>query len=377
MARKKSKNLAEKNSKGFFDFWVLLDYYLQGKHRNLYVYGAIFVVLVAPILDYILLPQRMSITVISTHAFLLLLIFSTLAWAGKFKNEHNQWSFKRAFHRFKLYFFTIKDIFTTLLSKDKHHKWFIFGTFLIMVGFIFKALQNVSEVIRRPLEMYTDRPLKGIVFFEQVTSVGFVLVGIGLVILITLNILNKEYNLFKIFIQKKHRPHVMQLAVDNNLTVVNSRDKLQISGLLASNPDPIFKATMNALSLWRPKKMRLESEYEDDLLAFMTKKLRRNQLKVESQYIIKDEHEYGRVDLVIHDSIFIEMKKKVNNKEIENATGQVLKYQRILEKSDVPIILLIVDDNYEHIKNKTHKFIADYNAKHFQKLVGMVVVPKR
>ncbi len=377
MTRRKSKNLAIKSKKGFFDFFVLLDYYLQGKHRNLYIYGAIVVVLIAPILDYILLPQRMSITVIFTHAYLILLIFSILAWAGKFKNEKNQWSFKRAFHRFKLYFFTIKDTFQTLLQKDQHNQWFIFGTFLIFAGFIFKALQNISELIRRPLETYTDRPLKGIVFFEQVTSIGFVLVIIGSIILITLNVLNKEYNLFRIFVQKKHRPHVMQLKIDNKLTIINSRDKLQISSLLASNPNPIFKATINALSLWHPSKMHLESEYEDDLLDFMTKKLRRNQLKVESQYIIKDEYEYGRVDLVVQDSIFIEMKKKVNNKEIENATGQLLKYQRILERSDVPIVLLIVDDNYEHIKNKTHKFIADYNAKHFQKMVGIVVIPKK
>ncbi len=365
-----------KNRKGLFDWLVLIDYYLQGKRRNLYVYGAIFVVLIAPIIDYILLPQRMSITVISTHAFTILFLFSVLSWAGKFKNEKNQWSFKRVFFRFKLYFLTLKDILNTLKKQESHHRMFVIGSFLVVVGFIGKAMQNVSEVIRRPLQMITDRPLKGIIWFENLTSFGFLVVGLGILILLYLHLTNKQYNLFRIFVQKKERPHIIRLDVDKSHTVIDSQNQLQVSSLLASNPDPIFKATIHAIEKWRPKGRLSESAYEDSLLSFMSKKLRKNKLKVQSQYIIKDEFEYGRVDIVVHDSIFIEMKKKVNNKEIENATGQVLKYQRILEKSDVPIILLIVDDNYEHIHNKLHKFISDYNTKHLQKLVGIVVKPK-
>lgn len=379
MAKRQQKPHSKQvtNQKGFFDFFVLVDYYLQENRRNLYVYGAILVVLIAPILDYILLPQRMSITVISTHIFLVLLILSTLAWAGKFKNEDNKWSFKRIWHRLQFYFSNLKEVYLELKGRDNHQTLFIIGTFLIISGFIGKALQNVSEVIRRPIELFTDRPLKGIVFFEQATSLGFVFIIVGIIVLLYLNFVNKQdYNLFKIFIQKKMRPHAMQLTIDNSLTVIHSKNKLQISNLLASNPDPIFKKTINTLSLWSPKKMRLESEFEDHLYDFMMKKMRRSRLKIENQYIIKDEFEYGRVDLVIHDSIFIELKNNVNNKDLENATGQVLKYQRILEKSNVPVILLIVDENYEHVHNKLHTFITDYNKKHFQKLLGIVVVPK-
>jgi hypothetical protein len=371
--KKTSKNIFEKTNV-FFDFFREIDYLFQGKRSTIFIYGALVIVLFAPIIDFIILPRRLSITSITTYLYLLFFLISVVAWAGKFRDERNKWSFRRFKERFKLSISITIDSFNEIKQKDKNGQVFIIGVWLFIVGFIIKALQNISESFRIPFQRIFGLGISSLKTFENWTYLGFILIVIGLIILFVLHIL-KKVDLFEVFGNKDVKPHLIQLDLLNN-SVVSLNNHEQVANLIQSNPDTTFRLTMNNLLDWKPKYMKSEDDYEMDLLKFLTKRLKVDKLKVENQFVIKSGREIGRVDLSINQSIFIELKRKIKSSELDRASGQILKYQRIIENSNIPLILLIVDTEFESIKSKLTEFIEDYNNKHSQKLLAVVVEPK-
>lgn len=357
----------------FLDFFREIDYYFQGRRSAIFIFGAFTIVLFAPLLDFLLQPRRLTLTFVATYLYLLFLVVSFFAWASKFRDEKNKWSFRRFKERIKLSYLIFKETFYEIKRKDNNNKYFIFGIWLFVAGFIIKALQNVSEIFRIPFQDIFGLKMSLLKTFESWTSLGFILVFIGLLIFLYLHF-SKRINLFEVFVEESQKPHVVNLNLKNNY-VVNLKNREQVSNLIQSNPDSVFRITMKNLLDWKPKYRNLEDEYELDLLKFLKKRLKEEKLSVENQYAIKSGREIGRVDLSINNSIYIEMKRKIKSSELDRASGQIIKYQRILEKTNTPLILLIVDNDYDKIKDKLTDFVRDYNNNHSQKLLSIVVEP--
>jgi len=113
------------------------------------------------------------------------------------------------------------------------------------------------------------------------------------------------------------------------------------------------------LSKWKPVFRILESDYEEDLLKYLSKALRKNKISVDNQYTIKSGNKYGRVDLVINRSIFIEIKRSIKEGERDRSMGQIIKYQNIIESTHSPLMLLIIDDDLTTIIKKYTDFIKE------------------
>lgn len=370
--KKYSKEFAE-GSHRFFDFFSLVDYHLQGKRQQYFIFGSFLVVLIAPVFDFILIPRRMSLTLLSTYLFLIYLLVSFLAWVGKFRDENNKWSFKRVKFRVRLSWNLFMAMINDLRKKDSHTNLFIVGVWVFIGGFVIKALQNASQVLRHLFGLKTHFLIK----FEHYSHLGYILIVVGLVILLYLHFkYNNRFNLVAIFVNQKIKPHAIQLAISSDLSVINTGDEILISNLTASNPDVVFKNTIAALGKWKPKRSEYEMVYEDQLLQFLSESLvqpgKNGKMQVQSQFRIKSENEVGIIDLAINGSLFIELKRKVSNKGVENATGQILKYRRIAENNNVPIILFFIDNDFNKIRSKVTEFIIDFNKNHSQKLLALV-----
>ncbi|MBE7443714.1 MAG: hypothetical protein HS119_14805 [Flavobacteriales bacterium] len=356
-----------------FDFFREIDYFLQGRRSNLFIYGALTVVVFAPLVDYLILPRRLSLTFVATCLYLLFILVSLFAWAGKFRDENNKWSFKRFIERIQLSFKIIIAILNAIKQKDKNSQLFFIGVWIFMSGFIIKALQNISEIFRIPFQTFFSAKMGLLRTFESYTSFGFILIIIGIVIFVFLHF-SKKLNLLEVFFNKE-KPHVIQLSIQNGC-VVNTKNKEQIKNIISSNPDSIFRATLNAISNWKPEVQDLEKDYEKHLSEhFIESLIISKNLTFDTQHRIETGKEKGIVDFCINESLFIELKRKVKSSELHRASGQVLKYQRILESSSTPLILLIVDSEYESIENKLTEFIKDYNNRHIQKILAVVVEP--
>lgn len=367
------QEISEKTN-AFFDFFREIDYYFQGKRSKIFIYGAFTIVIFAPIIDYLILPRRLSLTSVATYLYLFFFLISLIAWAGRFRDEKNKWSFKRFKERIKLSFTIIKDTIQEIKQKDRNSQLFILGLWIFIAGFIIKALQNISEIFRMPFQNIIGVKMGLLRTFESYTALGFVLIFIGITILLYLHF-SKCINLLELFSKKSEKPHLIQLNLQNDY-VVNTKNKEQIRNIIISNPDPIFRSTVNTLLDWSPKTRHLEEDYEIDLDKFLSRRLRKEKISVDTQYTFKTGRETGRVDFSINDSLFIELKRKIKSTELDRASGQILKYQRILENTTTPLILLIVDTEYESIKNRLSEFIKDYNNKHIQKLLAVIVEPK-
>ncbi len=373
----KSKEIGKdlsKNTNVFFDFFRGIDYYFQGKRSAIFIFGAFVIVLFAPIIDYVILPRRLSLTSIATYFYLLFFLISIIAWAGKFRDENNNWSFIRFKERVKLTFSILKDTVKEIQQKDNNSKMLILGLWLFFAGFLIKAFQNISEVFRIPFQEVFGFKMEMLRIFENWTSLGFILIVFGIILLLILHI-SKKIDLFDFFRNQNEKPHLIQLDLQNN-HVINLNNKEQVKNLFLSNPDTIFHSTMNCLLDWHPKYENLEIGYEIKLDEFLSKRLRKQNLSIITQYCIPTARkEKGKVDFAINKSLFIELKREIKGTEKDRSMGQILKYQRMLEKSRTPLILLIVDRNFEKIKEKYTDLIKDYNNKHTQKLLVAVVEP--
>jgi hypothetical protein len=368
----------------FFDFFVLIDYYLQGKRQTMFIWCSFLIVLIAPILDHIILPQRFSLASVSTYFFLTFLFVALIAWAGKFRDEEGKWSGKRVILRTKLSWKIFKELIKGIKGKDDLSRNFTIGLYCFIGGFIIKSLQIASEAIRHPLEKYIKhghahylRTFEG--HNHTVPSyiwavIGYILIISGVIILAYLHSKYPErFNLFEIFVKGKIKPYEIKLNFNSDLTLINSNDKEKISNLAASNPDIIFKNTIKHLGDWQPARMVSEAEYEHDLLEFMDERLREQGISITNQYRVKSANEMGIIDVVVNESLFLELKKKVSNKALENAQGQILKYKRIIEDNNKPLILLFIDNEFGTIRNKYEEFLHDHNKKNSQKIIAIVV----
>lgn len=88
----------------------------------------------------------------------------------------------------------------------------------------------------------------------------------------------------------------------------------------------------------------------------------------------KEEFNRGRADIVIDDTILIELKCDSSAGAIQRAKGQIGQYAEIW-KNKGPVILLLCNYNYEHAKASFTPVMTDLN-KLDKNVLTIVVKPK-
>jgi hypothetical protein len=363
------------------DKLILMDYYLHGSKGRIFMFGVFSIVLIAPILDTVLQPRNLSLTYLSTLIFIFFLLFSLVIWLLKLSDSDGKVSLLIIKHRLILGKENLVSFISNFRGKDGYQNLFLTGFLFLVGGFIFKAIQNASELFR-----HTFINLDFLIRIEKMTSIGYLIILLGVLILVFLHFKDSRFNLFDIFIKKKSNPHKVELTSDLGTYVYNLKDEAHISPLLSINPDFLFKNTVSFLSDWARtnlKSGKLEKEYEIELSKFLQRRFSKDKsitaenkgvpVLIHNQIYRHGNGEKGYIDMSIDDAIFIELKNNINNKGIENAMSQLKKYQNILAASHLPLLIIFIGNNYDHVKDKISNFLKDHNKRHFQKIIAFVV----
>lgn len=351
----------------FFDKFDELDRHLYGKRLMFFVWCALIVLVVAPIFDELLGISKDKITFYSTLLFLLFIIVLFISWISTWRDDEGNFTLKRAWFQIKMYFQSSSDFVKENKGKTKEDYLYSTGLFFVIASFCWKALQNVSVFIRKPIEHLFGSRFDTLRSFESVTKHYYwIFLIIGLVILIYLyysnnKILNKiKKDIGGILFNWKRTLKVEKIKFENVGYVINVKNEQHVKAILQNNKSGLFEELVTALQEWNPENCYYEYEFQIKLKKHLDNVLLESNIEREKPIGSKKEFNKGRADLVIDDTILIELKRDPSAGAVQRAKGQIGQYAEIW-KNKGPVILLLCNYDYEHAKATFTPVMTDLN----------------
>jgi hypothetical protein len=271
-------------------------------------------------------------------------------------------TWRRAKSRLATYYDTLKDTAVATKTNSKDETLYKAGWGLFFGGIGWKACQNLSIFIRKPYELVTGLHVMRMRHFEQFTRHWYWIAILGgVVIMIYLYRSNPQIlqrikrDLRQLFSQsrsggdKYNSEEISTPIYNENELVLNSKREEQLQSLTAISKSLLFNDFVNSLKDWKPEACKHEYEFQDKLFRHLKKSMPEATIELEYPIGSKERGNKGRADVVINDTILIEMKKDSSAGAIQRAKGQILQYSEIWRNKG-PVILLLCNYDYDHAK---------------------------
>lgn len=354
-----------------------IDRFLYGYRLKLFVGLSLFVVVIAPIIDWLRNDWRDTWTARSTVILFILLVVLLFAWVGSLRDDEGKWSFKRVRNRIWTYLMINIDYLKDTIGMPQEEMVYRLCTISIIGSFCWKAMQNISVFTRKLFHIHW----KAMNSFERTTntwSFWLFILGVALLIYLlnkdknkTLDNLSKDFFAFSKHNKTTKTEALIAETKAENL-IFNTRDKAQINEILISDNSKLFNDFILSLQKWTPR----DCESEDDFQNHLHRQLKRNlpHATIEREYrLVTDEtnrRKDRKADIVINEEILIEMKSNFQATATDRATGQVWNYAKLWGNRG-PVILLLCDADYEHAKKAFNSQLTDI-AKIDKKIIAFV-----
>ena len=341
-----------------FDTVDSIDRKLYGKRMKYFIWGCILVLILAPLLDEILEIKQDWFTYISTLLFLIFVLTVVLAFVGSWRDDTGNWSWNRAKSRLQTYYETSKDQIQSTKTNSQDENLYKIGQYLFFGGVAWKAIQNLSVFVRKPIESLFSSRLKSFRNFERFTNHYYwILILLGVAIFLYLynknphiveRIKNELRQLFGTENNDtKYKEEVVKLSPSKSTDlVISSKKEDHVSATISSSNSILFRDFVIAIKDWNPRIAEKEWQYQDRLYRHLRKSMPEASIKLEYPIGENFVGSRGRADIVINDTILIEMKRDFAAGAIQRAKGQLLQYSEIWA-SKGPIILMLCDIEYE------------------------------
>lgn len=345
-----------------FDTVDNIDRKLYGRRMKFFIWGCLLVLILAPLFDELLGVRGDRLTFYSTLLFFIFLVVLVLTFVGSWRDDTGNWSLPRAKSRIQTYYETLKDTVETTRTTSQDENLFTLGQFLFFGGIAWKALQNISVFTRKPIEGLFNTRFSSLRKFEIFTNHYYwvpIIIGLGVIFYlykknpqILERIKNELRQLFGWGFdeQKKYSNDIVKVEIKpTNVLVINAKIEQQINSIKSASNSALFNDFATALQNWNPRGAYYEYEYQDRLYRHLRKNL--PDATVELEYPIGDTSlgNKGRADIVINDTILIEMKRDSSAGAVQRAKGQIHQYSEIWNNKG-PVVLLLCDYDYEHAR---------------------------
>lgn len=343
----------------FFDFIDNVDRYLYGRKMKNFITGAVLVLIIAPFLDWILEVPYDRLTWLSTFVYLIYVVLIVLAWVSAWRDDDGKWTWARAKSRLLTYYGTLKDTVSETRTNAGAENLYTAAKILFWGSICSKALQNVSVFARKPLQNLFSTRFSDWRHYEVLISRWywvFLLISIGIFVYLyrtNPKILERIKREFLQFFSStntqggKYSNEVVTIQTQDakDLVVASRRDE-QMQSISKLNNTQLFGDFVSTLKKWNPGNCKYEYEFQDKLYAHLKKNM--PEATVELEYPLVDPYNGNkkRADIVINDTILIEMKREGRSGEVNRAQGQIGDYSRIWN-SKGPVILLLCNFDYE------------------------------
>lgn len=345
-----------------FDTVDNIDRKLYGRRMKFFIWGCLLVLILAPLLDELLSVRGDKLTFYSTLVFFIFLVVLVLAFVGSWRDDTGNWSLPRAKSRLQTYYETLKDTVETTRTTSQDENLFTLGQILFFGGIAWKALQNISVFIRKPIEGLFSARFTSLRKFEIFTNHYYwvpIIIGLGVIFYLykkNPQILERIKNELRQLFgwgsdeQTKYSNEIVKVEIKpTNELVINAKTEQQINSIKLASNSTLFNDFATALQNWNPRGAYYEYEYQDRLYRHLRKNL--PDATVELEYPIGDSSlgNKGRADIVINDTILIEMKRDSSAGAVQRAKGQIHQYSEIWNNKG-PVVLLLCDYDYEHAR---------------------------
>lgn len=357
----------------FLDAVDGIDRKFYGKRIKLFVWGCFLVLIVAPILDEFVFEKMMQsypdnlLTFFSTLAFLTFVVILILAFVGSWRDDEGAWTWKRAKSRLQTYYEISKDQISETRTTSKDENLYRLGQFLFFGAIGWKAFQNLSVFVRKPIEALFGTRLNSLRHFELFTKHYYWIVlfaGVGIIAYlykqnpkIYERVKNELRQLFgwDSSDKAKYPKQVIKIETRNGVDlVINTKRDEHINSVIATSKSNLFNDFVTALQNWNPNGAYYEYEFKDRLIVHLRKSM--PAATIESEFPFEDlqvpigvNGRKKRGDVVINQTILVEMKRNVGSGEVQRAQGQISNYSSIW-KDNGPVILLLCDYDYDKAK---------------------------
>jgi hypothetical protein len=346
----------------FFDIVDQFDRNLYGKRMQYFMWGTISVLIISPFLDWILEVPHDRLTYLTTFIFLIFIITMILAWLGSWRDDEGNWTWKRAKSRLQTYYEMMKDASVETKTNSLDETLYIVGRTLFFSSLVWKAFQNLSVFVRKPLESLTGSYFSDMREFEKMTNKFYwimLLAGVAIIYYlyrkneqILSRVKNEIRQLFggKSAVGEKYFNEIARIDVRSTTElVINSRYDEHVKLITTQNKSSLFNDFVNALQNWNPRNCYYEYEFQEKLIRYLRKVMPDATIETERPIGLVTDGNRGRADIVINDTILIEMKRDTSAGAVQRAKGQMMQYSDIW-KDKGPVILLLCDYEYEHAK---------------------------
>jgi hypothetical protein len=326
----------------FFNKLDPIDAALYGIKAKLVVFFSFLVLVFAPLLDEIFQTSRDWLTYYSTLLFVLFLSLAFLCWISSWREDDGSWTWNAVKARLRTYYEISKIIVKRTKTDSGDEQLYRLARLLIMAGVVWKALQNVSVFVRHPIEsLLSGTRFSMLRNFERFTNHWFwipLVIGFGIMLYLWYNnrqITKRLTQEFRQFWSVKNNRKPEKQSSFSSL-IVNAKDSNQIQPIIASNQSNLVKEFLTVLQSWQPMTFSKESDYQNALHLYLAAVL--PNAVVRREYPIKSDGKVSRPDIVIDDTLLIEMKRRATG--IDRAVGQIDKYTRAWNNRGAVILLL-------------------------------------
>ena len=343
-----------------FDTADAFDRATYGKKMLLFVAGAFLVVFIAPWIDSRVKDTEDIWTFGTTFIFLLFLLALLIAWLSSWRDDDGNWTRQRAGSRLRVYYETLRD--TVDETKTNTQDDFIYkaGWILFLGSICAEAVRNSLILLRKPLEAILRTRFQDWRTIEKDVHHYYLYgAGIGLALIVTICYRNPR---IKARLQNEIRQFFSWKALkgkyandkgiiheeDGDL-VINAKQNEHVQSVISSNSSVLFNDFVLALSTWNPRNSTYEYEFQDKLYRHLKKSLPDATIALEYPIANADKTNRGRADMVINETILIEMKRDHRAGAVQRAKGQISQYSEIWHGKG-PVILLLCDFDYDHAK---------------------------
>lgn len=349
---------------GKFIHWVLdkcdvIDRWMYGWRMKAFVLLCVATVLIAPCIDYFL--KTDPVTLWLTRFFVLFLLVSFFSWISGWRDDEGNWTWGRAKSRLGVYWRSTRDFVVSFYRKSPDHKLFVVGALGVIGGICFKAIHNVSVFIRIPMEDWFGRHIHIMRKIEGFTNPGYYIMLVGATILAYAYYKHPElfkWQTLRQLLGFKSKADAQKISTTHMHPVVNLKGASPQAFITRAGSSSFFNDFVQALHEWKPKQFYYEYKYQDNLYEHLRKRFPEASIELEKPIGSRAQGTAGRADVVINDTILIEMKKGTGANVFNRAMGQVYKYSQAWGAKG-PVVLLLCDTEYDKAHPVFAPFISD------------------
>ncbi|MBK8395012.1 MAG: hypothetical protein IPL26_07165 [Leptospiraceae bacterium] len=383
MSKKKKQKDILAYVNNVFDLFDRIDRELYGKRLKIAITLSIVLSIVLPILNFI--SDSESIATLTDYLTYLATFFAitvVFAWIGSMRDD-DEWSWKKSFERMysrlKIYYYIILEKAYDFKDKDKKDRIYLASIYLLVLGIGIRGLQVVLIFMRGIMEWITADKWNTFRYWDKhVTYFAFICIVVGFILLAV--VIKKDPDKIKSKFSIPSRKKGIEFQSWENIKIFNEfvvslNDEVKMGTLMNKCNNPLLFNFLKAMQNWNPNTKYLECSYRDRLCKHLWENL--SDVETLPEYPLKEFSHSGqrlKADIVVGDTILIEMKQHPNSTNLQKAKGQVEDYLNVW-RGRGPVVLVLCHADLEIAKRSLEQFISDQNK--LNKVVfALVIEPK-